>query len=93
MSDERRIYKYRIELSPLWEIPMPEGAIVLSVQEQRGELVLWAEVVPSRPTTRRRFAVVGTGHVIPDEPHEYVATVQSYLGLVWHVFELEQVAS
>lgn len=32
------------------------------------------------------MATVGTGHPIPEDPGEYLGTVQDVLGLVWHYF-------
>jgi hypothetical protein len=75
-------------LRPETTINMPHGAKLLAVQEQRGEPQLWAMVDPGAKTYQRTFRVYGTGHVMPDDPGQYVGTVQSHSGvLVLHVFE------
>lgn len=44
---------------------------------------------PGEPRIRATFLVVGTGHVLPDEPFMWVATVPAPNGLVWHVLEMQ----
>jgi hypothetical protein len=68
-------------------IDMPEGAEVLALQTQDGHPTLWARVEPSRPKVPRRFAIVGTGHAVPDDAGAYVGTWQSAL-FVFHLFEV-----
>jgi len=88
------IYKYR--LSPTSNvIEMPEGAQVLSVHEQQGDVCLYAEVDTSRPYENRLFLVAGTGWNIDDSDMHYgrkfIGTVVCdglWGQLVWHVFEL-----
>jgi hypothetical protein len=78
------IYKYRIGYdgaSPL----MPQGAKVVHVGEQNGDIYLWASVNPNMLEERRTFTVVGTGHKAPPDS-VYVGTVQIH-PFVWHVFE------
>lgn len=45
----------------LFELEMPEGAVILSAHEQRGEIAIWACVDPSRPPAVRRLSMLPTG--------------------------------
>jgi len=67
------------------ELEMPEGAKILNVHEQLGQVVFWAEVDVAAPRVIRHFYLVGTGNQIP-EGFEYVGTayVSQY---VWHLYE------
>jgi hypothetical protein len=88
----KAIFKYPLDARGEQQVMMPEGARVLSVQEQGGVICLWAMVETDRPfKTVRTFQIYGTGHSIPDglRHRVYVGTVQTEGGsLVWHVFEL-----
>ncbi|HEY0702175.1 MAG TPA: hypothetical protein VGD60_05350 [Candidatus Acidoferrales bacterium] len=74
------------------QIDMPEAAIVVNVDEQRGVPTLWALVDTERQRTARTFRIFGTGH--PIDPHEangldYLGTLKLHAGeLILHVFEL-----
>lgn len=83
----KTIHKYPLDpRRPIVEMPI--GAKVLSVQIQRGDVCLWALVDTSAEIERRAFIVLGTGHEVPDNDGEFVATFQMEdLGLVFHVFE------
>ena len=85
------VWKFDLKVTDFVVLQMPEGAKVLSVAE-RGEfgnrLDVWALVDPDAPMRERRFRVVGTGHPFPDaEECRFVGTVQTRVGLVWHLFE------
>jgi len=81
------IYKYTLT-SDRTELEMPAGAKVLSVQQQYGEIQLWAMVDPEKAYEWRAFDVYGTGALLPDELGEYVGTVQVGGGeIVLHVFD------
>lgn len=83
------IYKYDLKETVL----MPEGAEILSLQMQGGsDPRLWAKVDTSRPQVARRFEWYETGHPISDNPGLYVGTVQTRIGLVFHVFDVTGVA-
>jgi len=75
-------------------IPLPRGAEVLSVQLQRGELVLWemhAVAVEKSEQDARLFFVVGTGTQVDIPLHTFLGTVQLFSGsdpFVLHVFEV-----
>lgn len=72
---------------------MPTGAKVLTVQMQGDQPQLWALVDQAQPKEWRTFEIHGTGHPMPTNPGEYVATFQMDGGaLVWHVFEATHAA-
>lgn len=80
------LYKQRMaSVEPV--IPMPVGAKILTLQLQDGHPTLWAAVDPGQPTEPRRFAIVGTGHPMPDDAGDYVGTWQSSI-YVFHLFEV-----
>jgi hypothetical protein len=80
------IWKYI--LGPDETIQMPKGAVILTAQEQYGEVAVWACVDPTETElTPRRFVTPGTGHDIAEGSLQYISTVQ--LGsLVFHIFEV-----
>lgn len=83
------IWKFTLRIEDVQAIEMPLGAVVLSVGEQRGELVLWARVpVAHYQTEDRSFRIYGTGHQYHDIPRTgFIGTVQ--IGsFAWHVFEV-----
>jgi hypothetical protein len=82
----RTIHKYRLELTDDQTIFLPEGAEILSVQDQRGVLTLWASVDITMPPVARYITICGTGHPLPDY-REHIQTVQQD-DFVWHVFEV-----
>ena len=82
----KTIFKYTLDPF-VSAVKMPAGAQILTVQAQHGQAQLWAIVDTERPDELREFAVVGTGHPMPDDHGEYVSTFQlPDLGLVFHVF-------
>jgi hypothetical protein len=85
------IYKYHVPLGGDFSLEMPEGAKLLTVQNQYGDHKLWALVDTDAPIRERRFAMYGTGFDL-EEQHEsaaYVATAQFGGGqLVLHLFDL-----
>lgn len=80
---------WKFTLRPIIEIEMPDGAQVLSVQEQHGELCMWALVDTSKPMVKRKFLTFGTGHILPDGKRlEFVGTALLESGaFVLNVFE------
>jgi hypothetical protein len=82
------IYKYKLDKDI---VEMPNGARILHVGIQSGDLYAWALVNPEAvkiPTLR----VIGTGHPIPDSEHldVFMGTHLLYDGsLVLHVFTLK----
>ena len=90
------VWKFLIKLIGAFEIEMPEGAVVLHVDLQKGEGgVLWALVDPDKPLSTRVFNVVGTGQFLGSRDTmrgtTYVGTYQ-IPPFVWHVFEITKEA-
>ena len=84
----KRVWKWTLDYSCY--IPIPKGAQLLDVQEQREEPQLWALVDPEAETVLRHFVIFGTDHTMPDDPGTYVGTYQlRSLDLVFHVFEVD----
>lgn len=85
---DRTIWKYGVEPAVAFEVDLPVGAEFLSVQAQFGEPQMWWLVDPKAPTTRRRFAVHGTGHAVSGAK-TYLGTFQMRGGeLIFHLFEV-----
>jgi len=84
------VYKYPLAIVGEQVVPMPQGARILCVQLQRGDLCLWALVNTANVETDRTIEIIGTGNPAHHRPRTYLGTVQTAGGmLVWHVFELE----
>lgn len=83
------IYKYPIETTDTQIVMMPQQAKILTVQVQRGQPCLWAEVNPLLAQERVVIEVFGTGHNMPAGiAREYIGTYQLYDGeLIFHVYK------
>lgn len=85
----RLIWKYPLDIKDEQVVDLPINAQLLSVQEQNGQIVLWAIVEPNRVTEEIKVRIYGTGHplAVQDDLFSYLGTVQTSGGsLVWHVF-------
>ncbi len=83
----RQIWKYPV-VGPQFMLRMPDGARVLSIQNQQGSPQMWVLVDPDSPGVHREFLFYGTGHTMPDDPGEFIGTFQVADGdLVFHLFE------
>lgn len=98
----RMIYKYPLKIADSQLVDLPADAYVLKVDEQSGELFVWALVDTEAQTEKREFRIVGTGNPVPDDLNLRYAkdagiTAKDYMffhlnsvvmstGLVWHVF-------
>lgn len=82
-----RIWKYPFEIADRFVLQLPQGARVLSVELQDEQPCLWAMVNAESTEELRRFALVGTGHLLPNGISTYIATFQQP-PFVWHLFEL-----
>jgi hypothetical protein len=81
------IWKSVLKATDVQDIDVPEDAELLTAREQYGELCVWFKCDPSKPATKRRVAICGTGHPAP-EGARYVGTgFLSGGALVLHVFE------
>lgn len=85
-----RIWKYSLAVSDVQSLSMPAGAKLLDVQMQHNFCRLWVLCDENAPSETRHLAIYGTGHSIPADPGEYVATFQVADGSgVFHVFEVQ----
>jgi hypothetical protein len=86
------VYKYHCLHSDMFNIEMPIGAKVLTVQYQKEKPVMWALVNPDEVNKiMRSFLWIYTGEPVAFEFDElvYVGTIQSLGGnLVYHLFEV-----
>jgi hypothetical protein len=83
-----RIYKYVVPPLDTFDLALPAGARVLSVQTQEGRPHVWAEVDTDAPDERRRFECFATGQPMPAASRVYVGTFQLDEGrLVYHLYE------
>lgn len=72
------------------DVEMPNGARVIEVHEQHGQICVWAWVDPAARRVTRRLVVVGTGHAAPENELEaaYVGSAHLQGGaFVFHVFD------
>lgn len=89
------IWKYTVPLYPLgWAEAMPSGARLVSVGNagHPGAVNVWAIVDPEAPSVVRKIAVTGTGRGVPDDG-VFVGTVDTGVGLIWHVWDLGEDAA
>lgn len=87
---KKQIWKF--EIKPNQDIiEMPQGAEILTIQNQNGNACIWALVNPENDTEKRHFEVFGTGHNIYYDmgvERKYINTFQLEGGqLVFHLFE------
>jgi len=89
------VYKYPLQTGVgiiagiIAEAVLPEGAEVLSVIGQRGQIALYALVDPEQaPSVRHHFLVVPTGYASSIlAANDFLGTVALYGGdLVFHIF-------
>lgn len=83
------VHKYPMIETGYSMVMMHDGAKVLKVQEQFGQLQLWALVDNGRPMVCNNFRIYGTGHPINEfdlNNQKYIDTVPMSSGLVWHIF-------
>lgn len=70
---------------------LPVGAKPLTVQVQRGDVQLWAEVDPTAEAEPRSFICVPTGDpdVPIDDRYVHIGSVQTHdEHLMWHFYEV-----
>lgn len=84
------IWKFTLQMLETQLVQMPEGAEVLSVHVQLGEVQVWALVDTAASPTARRFEMYATGQPIPHGPDgTFVGTVMFQDGqYVFHVYEV-----
>ena len=87
----KTIWKFPLAVVSPYQITMPKGAKILTVQRQGAHACLWAIVDPDAEKERRVFEIFGTGQSM----HEGMGIDRKYIGtfqaseFVWHVFERE----
>ncbi len=90
ISTARKVFRYRIPITDVAEVEMPERPDILSLgppRDGRDELDMWALVNPDAPLRTFRFTVCGTGHPVPENRGAFVGSVTTHGGqLVWHVW-------
>jgi hypothetical protein len=85
----KTVYKYPVPPDDTFEMMLPQGAQILTVDLQFGEMQLWALIDPDAPLNRRRFRLAGTGHPIKERNLLYINTFQAHGGaLILHLFEI-----
>lgn len=85
------IHKYPLQVTDVQEVEIPRFGEILSVQNQNGQICVWALVDTGMPKSTRRFRIYGTGKPanINSPLVKFIGTVQvdemegTY---VWHVF-------
>jgi len=81
------IWKTALKAIDVQDIEVPEDAELLTARDQHEQLCIWFKCDPSKPKTKRRIVICGTGHPAP-EGAKYVGTGFLQGGqLVFHVFE------
>lgn len=70
------VRKYPVVVVDAFVTNLPEGARCLTVQVMDNEAYIWALVDPDRPTQRRTFRLVATGHQFDATGMVYVGTFQ-----------------
>ncbi len=81
------IFKYELRMGQT-RLNLPHGSKILTVQMQHNIPQLWAMIDTDKPSEQRLISIFGTGHIMPEDPGEYIATFQMDGGaLVFHVFD------
>lgn len=89
----QNVFKYTIPVEDYFSLDLPEGAKILTVQEQHGGAQIWVLVNPNNPSEPRNFRLAGTGHSIKESlgTLDYIGTFQLADGsFIGHLFEIEQ---
>lgn len=85
-----RIYKYPLIITDKQTISLPKGSTILSVANQREQLVLYALIQDSTINTEEyKIRIIGTGHniICNVQAMTFAGTVLMDDGsLVWHIF-------
>lgn len=82
------IHKYPIQIKDKFNIEMPIGAKILTVQVQGNVPCIWALVDTEQHLEIRYFILVGTGQPLDEFYGNYIGTIQQEHGyFVWHIFE------
>ena len=86
----KEIWKYPLLAATPIILAMPEGAVMLTVQTQRGTPCLWALVDPQAQKVDYTFHIIATGepfNAVWDTEMSYVGSFQTKNETyVWHLF-------
>ncbi len=90
--NKKHVYKYRLKKIMEQDILLPSDAKILSVEEQRGDIVLYALVDYDAPAEitldRRRIYIYCTGSEVHNPLARFIGTVKLGGGeYMFHVFE------
>lgn len=93
LAPNHTVWKFELSISDYYDILIPRGAKILTVQMQDHAICAWALVDQNAPMVNRKFRIAGTGHQLVIEgtavEMQYVGSVQQLGGaLVWHVFDM-----
>ena len=86
----KAIFKYQMPVLEQFEMKLPQGALIIRIEDQGGMFWLWAVVDTRAPDETRKFRAFKTGAPIPDSfDGNYIGFckihVQQELGL--YIFE------
>ncbi|WCJ63956.1 DUF7352 domain-containing protein [Agrobacterium tumefaciens] len=86
----KAIFKYQMPVLEQFEMKLPQGALIIRMEDQGGMFWLWAVVDTRAPDETRKFRAFKTGAPIPDSfDGKYIGfckiQVQQELGL--YIFE------
>lgn len=84
-----KVFKYILKSSRV-PLKLPKGCKVLKAAFQGDNLCIWAEVNTVEEKEFRNFSVFATGEAMPYNPnthYDYIDTVFTGPGLVFHVYE------
>jgi hypothetical protein len=86
----KAIFKYQMPVLEKFEMKLPQGALIIRMEDQGGMFWLWAVVDTRAPDETRKFRAFKTGAPIPDSfDGKYIGFckihVQQELGL--YIFE------
>lgn len=83
------VYKYNLPVEDVSIIKIPMGSQLLSVEEQNGEIVVYALIPDSRHIVMVdvKFRVAGTGHSVDyRDTKNFLGTVRIREKFFFHVF-------
>lgn len=84
----KTIWKFPLGFNGKNCIEVPEGALLLAVDNQQEVPCLWFQVDDKVDKEKRYFSIYSTDHPMPDETCDHVGTFLMMGGqLVFHVFE------
>lgn len=91
MTSERRVFKYPLDVSRTRIMgarsPVPLFVGIDPASPDSRLPTVWVEVTPADPDVcEMAMTFVGTGHLLPTDPHSYVGSCITSDGLVWHVY-------